>query len=679
MKKAINSLALKIVSVILICLMSVLCVASVAVTVFLAARGAYTTTKSQFYTDQSAYAFDLSDIDKIKDYYRAFVNGDSDTVEHYKDVFDKDSTNLFFSAESKNYPVLSSYYEKEYVYSHEFYTDCNIATDPPVEEFLSFKTASERWSYIKQCEKDYKVVDYETDDEDVDGDGVYECTLNITYEKRQEIPLKITAYLRKNLSVNDDYARKISQMDLLYSKRYAAVVIAALSFLLAVAAYVYLLCAAGHKRGVEGINLNWIDKIPFDMYVTAIGCGVFYVVLSVFSMQGDMTVGFLAAAIPLALAFTSVSATFAARAKAGGWWRNTVIFRLLVLLKLIFLSIFKAIKRVVKNMPFIWIGITVLAALTFTEYLGLLSCYYVDEVFVLWVIYKLLTLPLFVYLMANLSTLERGGRRIAEGDTDYKINTAGMIIPSLKAHGECLNSIGEGMNKAFAEKLKSERMKTELITNVSHDIKTPLTSIVNYADLLRGAENEEQRNEYIEVIERHSLRLRKLIDDLVEASKASTGNMRVDRETTDLKLLLSQSAGEYTERLVAAGLEAVYNCEGDECIAMIDGRLMWRVFDNLYGNACKYAQKGTRLYVSCNAQDDQIKIIFKNVSATPLNVTGDELMERFVRGDQSRNSEGSGLGLSIAESLVKLQSGNFEIQVDGDLFKAVITLPRHRL
>ena len=415
------------------------------------------------------------------------------------------------------------------------------------------------------------------------------------------------------------------------------------------------------------------------MYVTAIGCGAFYVVLSVFSMQGDMTVGFLAAAIPLALAFTSVSATFATRAKAGGWWRNTIIYRVLVLLKLAVLSLWCAAKRIAKGMSAIWIGCTIIVALTIAEFIGLKFCYFVDEVFWLWGIYKIITLPLAFYLLANLHLLEKGGRKIAQGDSDYKIDTSAMIIPSLKAHGECLNSISDGMNKAFAEKLKSERMKTELTTNVSHDIKTPLTSIVNYADLLRGAENEEQRNEYIEVIERHSLRLRKLIDDLVEASKASTGNMRVDREATDLKLLLSQSAGEYTERLMAAGLEAVYNCEGDECIAMIDGRLMWRVFDNLYGNACKYAQKGTRLYISCNAQDDQIKIVFKNVSATPLNVTGEELMERFVRGDQSRNSEGSGLGLSIAESLVKLQSGSFEIQVDGDLFKAIITLPVHRL
>lgn len=673
MKKLINSLAMKIIAVIVVCLMSLLCAVSVVITVFLATNGVYTSTKKQFYAE-SVYSLNQNDIENIKEYYRAFVNNDKENVEYYKDFFDKGATNLFFSAESSGYPVLSSYYEKEYAFSQTYYTECNISTEPPVEEILSFKTASERWSYIKQCEKNYKVVNYETGDEDTDGDGVYECTLSITYENRKEIPLKITAYLRKNMTVNDDYSRRYQQMNTVYAMRYVSAIVSIISFIITVAAYVYLLCAAGHKRGVDGITLNWMDRIPFDLHLAVTGGALVYIILSVLSFRHDTAVWILVAAVPVALIVTAISITFAARAKSGGWWRNTIIFRVLVLLKLIFLSLFKAIRRIVNSLPFIWVGIIAIAALTIVEYLGLLCCYYVDEVFVLWIIYKLLTLPAFIYLMANLSTLERGGKRIAEGDTDYKINTAGMIIPSFRQHGENLNSIGIGMNKAIAESLKSERMKTELITNVSHDIKTPLTSIVNYAGLLRDAESEDKLSEYIGVIEHHSQRLRKLIDDLVEASKASTGNMRVEAEPTDINLLISQSAGEYAERLAAAEIEAIYDCSEEGCIARVDGRLMWRVFDNLYGNACKYAQKGTRLYVSTRIVDGVIQIVFKNISATPLNVSGEELMERFVRGDRSRNSEGSGLGLSIAESLVRLQGGDFRIEVDGDLFKAIIDI-----
>lgn len=676
MRKRLSSLGLKIAAVLTVCIMATLCVFSVISTVLLAVNGAYTLSEKQFF-DETASGLVQSDIDNIKEYYKAVVNNDEPSIKQYKDIFSSENTNLFFTVESEGYPTLTSYKET-YSSKRTIYSNCNISTSLPVTEYLSFKTASERWSHIQKCEQEFHVVGYSTGDEDTDGDGNYECTLTITYEEQKLIPVKMTICLREDMTVNDHYYQRWAQTNLIYSLRYWAIAVAAISFVLTIAAFIYLMCAAGHKQGSDTVCLNWIDKIPLDLYGAIIACGI-VLLASVMLNFSDELLGVLLLAAPAALAVTSLSATFATRAKAGGWWRNTIIYRVLVLIKLAVLSLWCAAKRIANGMSAIWIGCTIIVALTVAEFIGLKFCDFVDEVFWLWSIYKIITLPLAFYLLANLNLLEKGGRQIAQGDSDYKIDTSAMIIPSLKAHGENLNSISVGMNKAIAESLKSERMKTELITNVSHDIKTPLTSIVNYADLLRGAENEEQRNEYIDVIERHSLRLRKLIDDLVEASKASTGNMRVDREATDLKLLLSQSAGEYTERLMAAGLEAVYNCEGDECIAMIDGRLMWRVFDNLYGNACKYAQKGTRLYISCNAQDDQIKIVFKNVSATPLNVTGEELMERFVRGDQSRNSEGSGLGLSIAESLVKLQSGSFEIQVDGDLFKAIITLPVHRL
>jgi signal transduction histidine kinase len=227
------------------------------------------------------------------------------------------------------------------------------------------------------------------------------------------------------------------------------------------------------------------------------------------------------------------------------------------------------------------------------------------------------------------------------------------------------------------EQMKSERFKAELITNVSHDLKTPLTSIINYVDLLKKEDipNETARG-YIEVLDRKSQRLKKLTEDLVEASKASTGALTVNRERLDVKQLVEQAAGEYQEKLSAAGLTLVTTLPQEPVTVTADGRHLWRVLDNLLGNCVKYALEGTRVYLDVTAQGEQAILTVKNISRQSLNLPAQQLLERFVRGDESRTTEGSGLGLSIARSLTELQGGTFELTIDGDLFKAVITLPQ---
>ena len=221
--------------------------------------------------------------------------------------------------------------------------------------------------------------------------------------------------------------------------------------------------------------------------------------------------------------------------------------------------------------------------------------------------------------------------------------------------------------------MKSEHFRTELITNVSHDIKTPLTSIINYVDLLEKEEiDNEKAREYLEVLSRQSARLKKLIEDLMEASKASTGNVAVNWERCQLNVLLDQCAGEYAEKLKAAQLELVVTKPAEPVVILADGRHMWRVFDNLLNNICKYALAGTRVYLNLEQAKGKAVVTFRNISASQLNISGDELMERFVRGDSSRSTEGSGLGLSIARSLVQLQKGQLALTVDGDLFKVTL-------
>ena len=294
----------------------------------------------------------------------------------------------------------------------------------------------------------------------------------------------------------------------------------------------------------------------------------------------------------------------------------------------------------------------------------------------IWFLLKVLQGALVVYVILAMKELRAGGDQLAAGNLDYKVPTD-RLYGEFRRHGENLNNLRQGIQHAVEEQMKSERMKTELITNVSHDIKTPLTSIVSYVDLLKKEPMPtDQAKEYLDVLDRQAARLKKLIEDLVEASKASTGNLTVHFQPTDVNVLLSQSSGEYQERLAARDLSLVLTPAEEAPWISADGQLLWRVFENLLSNAQKYAMPGTRVYLSCQATEAEVAVTFRNISATPLNISAEELMDRFVRGDAARSTEGSGLGLSIARDLTQLQHGRFELTIDGDLFKVVLTFPR---
>jgi signal transduction histidine kinase len=237
-----------------------------------------------------------------------------------------------------------------------------------------------------------------------------------------------------------------------------------------------------------------------------------------------------------------------------------------------------------------------------------------------------------------------------------------------------LNALGDACTESARQQIKSERMKTELITNVSHDIKTPLTSIINYVDLLQKTGDEQERRDYLEVLDRQSQRLKKLIEDLMDMSRANSGNVSVEITPTDVCEAVSQALGEFADPLEKAGLKVMLKTPDEPLLALCDGRHLWRVLSNCLSNVVKYAMPGTRVYVEAVNRGRNVEISMKNISAQMLNITADELMERFVRGDSSRNTEGNGLGLNIARSLMELQGGRLELSVDGDLFKVVLTL-----
>ena len=285
----------------------------------------------------------------------------------------------------------------------------------------------------------------------------------------------------------------------------------------------------------------------------------------------------------------------------------------------------------------------------------------------------LLTVPGVLYGAYAFGKLRDAAKKMSGGNLDEKIDC--KYLPG--CFGEFaghLNALGDTCIEAAKKQMQSERMKSELITNVSHDIKTPLTSIINYVDLLQMTDDEQQRAEYLEVLSRQSQRLKKLIEDLMEMSRASSGNVAVEITPTDIGEAVNQALGEFADTLESCGLKTMCRMPAEPVMALCDGKHLWRVLSNVLSNVVKYALPGTRVYVDVIREGHKVEISIRNISAQMLGISAGELMERFVRGDASRNTEGNGLGLNIAKSLMELQNGMLELVVDGDLFKVVLTL-----
>ena len=448
---------------------------------------------------------------------------------------------------------------------------------------------------------------------------------------------------------------------------------------------VFLARAAGRRVGREETVAGWQEKIPFDLYAAVVLGGSAMLVAAAASGTEDTFQGFEPIMIAVVLAccaaayalFLAFWMTLCARVKLGRWWENTVCCWLLRLCRRILRWCWRVLCRAwgalagfVRGIPLVWrtaVGCCVIGVLLFA-----LESNHADGL----LLALLAVLSVAACLLSmQLRRLQKGGEALAAGDLTSQVDTSHMYF-DLKRHGENLNAISRGMSIAVEQRLKSERLKTELITNVSHDIKTPLTSIVNYVDLLQREHTPEQEREYLAVLDRQAHKLKKLTVDLVEMSKASTGNIPCHIARRSVRELIDQTVGEYAEKLSAARLEPVVTLPDEELYCLCDGALMWRVLDNLLSNACKYACAGTRLYIAARREGETVAFSFKNVSRDALNIDPDELMERFVRGDSSRTTEGSGLGLNIAKSLVELQKGTFSIAIDGDLFKVGFILPR---
>lgn len=529
--------------------------------------------------------------------------------------------------------------------------------------------------YFKLTDKDTGEILFSTgalnkDDYSGKASAYYQQDMTTSLNDGSEVTVVYQAYLKSPLAPRDSALYVMTWVERLISARYLLIVLAILLLAVCLFLFIFLLCAMGHKEGVDGIYQCWLNKIPLDLFLALLAL----LLLAWASFLGDIWyIDFwyyiLLAFGTAALALTLVLSV-AGRAKAPGFFRNTVIYKL-------FLLIFRTLGRI----PMVWGTMLIWVCWCFVDlYFTFSNSYYYDSLLpAFWVISRAVLTIVILYLASSLRLLQKEGQAIADGQTDYKGKPIPRWLPALKKHEENLQSIQLGIQKAVDEQTRAERMKTELITNVSHDIKTPLTSIVNYVDLLEKEDIQpEKAKEYVDVLNRQAARLKKLTEDLVEASKASSGSLPVHLAPTDVNVLLSQLAGDYLEKLEAAQLEPIFRPAPSQPVIQADGQLLSRVLGNLFSNICKYAMPGTRVYFESAADENTVSLTFKNISKYELNIPAEELMARFVRGDRSRHTEGSGLGLSIAQSLTELQGGTFRLEIDGDLFKAVVTFPREQ-
>ena len=437
---------------------------------------------------------------------------------------------------------------------------------------------------------------------------------------------------------------------------------------------VYLIWATGHERGKEGIALNSIDKISYEIIsiviMFVIGMMMSFALASIETQIPQkilVSVFLLCYLIGYACLAVWVSTTIR-RLKAKQFIRSFLTYKVCRWIKIMVEKIFRRVtdkentNRKVTIIYWGFVAISIILACFIWSGIGFL----ILIAFWIWAYYKLLQYN------KKIQKINEALRNIYEGNPNVKLNEE-ELEGTLKIMAKYINDIAGGFTNAIEQSLKSERLKTELITNVSHDIKTPLTSIINYVDLLKKEDIQNaQIEQYIAVLDKKSQRLKKLIEDLVEASKVSSGNVKLNMEVINLKELLNQTVGEFEDKLEKKNLKIEMDLPNENMLIKADNRYLYRVIENVFSNISKYALEGSRVYIKLEKQKEEVYLEFKNISKDKLNISAEELMQRFVRGDKSRYTEGSGLGLSIAESLTELQGGKFKIDIDGDLFKVEI-------
>lgn len=655
----------------------ILCAASIVGWVFLLESGAYRDQGKQLkqWAIENYIKGKQSDVVNYYDYMTK-KKPTNLMDQHYEDIFSPQKVNYCFSVMGK---------ESKKGYSNERSGPFQYESEVKYEVYLEDKEYNKAKSFYDKEQAEEYCREEEANAYDAIGEiqelanGEYKAIIRY----REPVYEKVTIhfYVPEKFMAKDGLYYMFQFIDWGVSSQAILVGLMLLFVALFLVCLIKLLKVAGYRSKTEEITLSLFDRLPLDGWFVALFfafCGTISIDYY-FSYIEDIifVIGFV---VPIwCVLLLATLLTIVKRCKAKKLFDYTAISFCYRGLKKAFCRILGGGNEVISQIPLLWkIGLVwcLELAIEFMFMCWGISGIYSPGFYVIgWMLLRGVLTLIVLGIALQMYQLKKGAKEIAEGNLQSTISTKYMMW-DFKEHGENLNHIKEGMEQAVEKSLKSERLKTELITNVSHDIKTPLTSIVNYIDLMKKENiSPEIAKEYLQVLDRQSAKLKKLIEDLVEASKASTGNITANMGPTDVKVLVGQMAGEYEERLKEQGIDLVLDMGEEVGLILGDGNLLWRVFDNILNNVCKYAQTGTRVYLSAKEQGNQVVITFKNVSKYPLNISSDELMERFVRGDSSRNTEGSGLGLSIAKSLCEVQKGSFELEIDGDLFKTIITFP----
>ena len=487
-----------------------------------------------------------------------------------------------------------------------------------------------------------------------------------------------TSYTPK-FTENSNQALSNEFIEILKPYQTVIYVLVPISTMMTILILLYLSISIGHKKGVEGISTTDFDKIPLEI-ILGIGVAIFAIIMlmtfggttpSDISLEVSLIVtAYFSIYIVIAIIFD----TFVRRLKAKTFWKSTIIGKIFKQLGKLFSKLEKFFKELKGTSKFfdkttkkfildcvIAIVFVIIILLIFHE--DLVFTAVLETVIVVIFIFRLLK------AIADYDKIEEKLKEMYEGNNNDTLERK-EFLPEFYQSVDYINDISNGFERAIQDRIKSERLKTELITNVSHDIKTPLTSIINYVDLLKKEDiKNEKANEYIEILDSKSQRLKKLIEDLVEASKVSTGNVKLKLEKINIIELLNQAIGEFEDKFEAKKLEIILDSKESEIYILADSRYMYRIIENLFSNISKYALENSRVYIDIIKKSNQVYIEMKNISKEKLNISAEELMQRFVRGDKSRTTEGSGLGISIAQNLTEIQKGVFNLKLDGDLFR----------
>ncbi len=502
------------------------------------------------------------------------------------------------------------------------------------------------------------------------------------------VPLKLKyAVIINEDSVNDRYMSAFDWIDIADTLKYFVFVV----LFIAILAIVILLCIITINAGVTDpetgeIVPGFVDKIPLDLCTVAVIL-FFAVAMMVIGLTAAADVDMVLNNLVVVITFVtfimflmSYLTTVSVRFKMGKFYKNTLVYMIYRKFKR---KTPRKVRKAFGELSFfakVILGISayiifeaaILAIMVRAGIYDREGANAFTIFLVVWGMTRLLIIPIFVMVAINLNYIREEGERLAGGILDIGV-TDKLSIAAFKSHGKNLDRIRKDINKAMEQELKSERFRNELITNVSHDIKTPLTSIKSYVDFLqRDNLSEEERREYLEIVAKHTDKLDMLAKNLIEVSQITSGNIEVKREKTSLNIIIEQTIEEFALKLEQSELMPRVRMPEEDVYIMGDGEWIWRIFSNLFNNACKYAAVGTDVEISLEENNGKAAVRIANISKSALNIEGDELIERFVRGDSSRHTDGNGLGLSIARSLAELQGGVLDISVKGDMFTAVV-------